>query len=694
MRKDSASRKRSSVEGARMPRSSQEKSRRSASRSSNEVSRAKSSRGISRFLSPKLVVALLLALLVLFAGGCAVDHFVNRDKVHSGVSVGEVDLSGKTVVESKRLIEEAYSDKLNAKRVIIYSSDDLVGAVDVEMELRQEEALAEQISVEQARENKQIWVADASSLSASIPAEDLAQEAYLVGREDGGFLARLGALVFGKEIDIRCDYDPEQLDALIYDIDETLGTSRVDCGIVISDGFASVVTGSDGNCMDREEFVSNLNAAFLESATPDAGFVAKVYPSAMRITEIQAQVAADYVNSILDSEVSFVYDGQGWGVSKSALGRWITTEVVEKGSSYVLDVLINEDAAKPGIVSFVNEFIAGQDVVVDFEKSGSSVSVVTDGKTELPRVEHAIQAVDEALFGPYRDQIGLKHDASLTDGSYVAEDRSVVQIVIQSDKAEKEVSFDDALDMGLVMAVSSYTTTYNNNESTQNRVHNIHLAADLINNGIIQSGGGTWSFNDRAGNCNAERGFLGAGVIFEDEVQDAVGGGICQVATTIFNAVYEAGYGIDRRYAHSLHMEAYPDGRDAAVSYPELDLVWRNDTASDVLLRCTYTDDSVTVTLYSVDPGYSVSHKDGEWKKTKDHATKKVVDETLASGQSFVETEGTDAMQFVVFRTVTDASGNVVYDDTFYSSYGSITEVIRVAPDYKETEKDSEEQSS
>ena len=64
------------------------------------------------------------------------------------------------------------------------------------------------------------------------------------------------------------------------------------------------------------------------------------------------------------------------------------------------------------------------------------------------------------------------------------------------------------------------------------------------------------------------------------------------MATTVFNAVYEAGYPIERRNNHSLYIASYPEGRDAAIAYPDIDLVWRNDTESDVLLRMSYTNRS------------------------------------------------------------------------------------------------------
>ena len=94
----------------------------------------------------------------------------------------------------------------------------------------------------------------------------------------------------------------------------------------------------------------------------------------------------------------------------------------------------------------------------------------------------------------------------------------------------------------------------------------------MLNNSIARADGGEWSFNDTVGEANEEAGFQAAHAIINGEYDDAIGGGICQVATTVFNAVYEAGYPVTERRNHSLYISSYPAGRDAAIAYPDLDL--------------------------------------------------------------------------------------------------------------------------
>ena len=244
---------------------------------------------------------------------------------------------------------------------------------------------------------------------------------------------------------------------------------------------------------------------------------------------------------------------------------------------------------------------------------------------------------------------------------------------------------------GIVSEISSYTTQFVGSSATKNRTHNIHLVSDLINNSVADANGGLWSFNDVAGSCNEDAGFLPAGAITGDEYIEEAGGGICQVATTVFNAVYDAGYAVPSRTNHSLYVASYPAGRDAAVSYPDLDFVWRNDTASDVLLRATYTDSSITVTLYGVDPGFIVSSETGDWVEGEKHATKTIVDDTLTPGTSYTKTAGTDGMEITVVRTVKSKDGSVIRKDAFASTYSPVTEVIIKGPDAEDAGADGKD---
>ena len=148
--------------------------------------------------------------------------------------------------------------------------------------------------------------------------------------------------------------------------------------------------------------------------------------------------------------------------------------------------------------------------------------------------------------------------------------------------------------MGITGVVGSYETIYG---GIANRIHNVQLVAQLIDGKLIAPGA-TFSFNDATGERTADKGFLEAPVIINGELETGLGGGVCQVSTTVFNAAYEAGLPITSRTNHALYISHYPLGRDATVDYPDIDLKFVNDTGKWLLLRTFVGSSSLVVNLY------------------------------------------------------------------------------------------------
>lgn len=151
--------------------------------------------------------------------------------------------------------------------------------------------------------------------------------------------------------------------------------------------------------------------------------------------------------------------------------------------------------------------------------------------------------------------------------------------------------------------VGSFTTKH---ACCQARVKNIHRIAELIN-GVIVMPGATFSINEYVGPRTLENGFVAAKSIQDGDMVDTIGGGVCQFATTFYNAVMRSGYEILERQAHSFWFERYPMGHEAALSYPKPDIVIRNDTQSGLLILTSYDDRSITVKLYGDKEGRIVS---------------------------------------------------------------------------------------
>ncbi len=126
--------------------------------------------------------------------------------------------------------------------------------------------------------------------------------------------------------------------------------------------------------------------------------------------------------------------------------------------------------------------------------------------------------------------------------------------------------------------------------------------------------GGTFSLNDAIGERTVERGFRSAPVIIGNEFAEEVGGGTSQVATTAFNAAWEAGLRITERHPHSLYISRYQLGRDATVYWPALDLKFVNDTKKWVLVKGFAEGDGISIAIYG-----------GETRRIESSATPLVV---------------------------------------------------------------------
>ncbi|WP_368504349.1 VanW family protein [Alkalihalophilus sp. As8PL] len=158
-------------------------------------------------------------------------------------------------------------------------------------------------------------------------------------------------------------------------------------------------------------------------------------------------------------------------------------------------------------------------------------------------------------------------------------------------KVDKELLKDiRAVQMG---AYVTYYNTYN-----RERAHNITLATESINNYVVFPNE-QFSFNEVVGKRTAERGYLPAPVIVRGELTEGIGGGICQVSSTLFNAVDKAGMNILERYTHSKRVTYVPPGRDATVSWYGPDFVFTNRHNQPILIIAKTYNGTLLVKVFS-----------------------------------------------------------------------------------------------
>jgi vancomycin resistance protein YoaR len=210
--------------------------------------------------------------------------------------------------------------------------------------------------------------------------------------------------------------------------------------------------------------------------------------------------------------------------------------------------------------------------------------------------------------------------------------------------------------------------------SAPSRAHNIAVAAGYLDGTLIPPGH-EFSFNRAIGEISKERGYQEGYVIEAEATVEGIGGGVCQVSTTVFRAAFFSGLPITERHPHAYvvgyyEQDRWPLGFDAAIFQPDLDFRFVNSTDSYMLVHTHVADQQLYVNLYGPDLGYSVELGEPTIQnRAAPPSDVEVVDESLAPGERRQVEQAKEGMEVTLPRTVTNRAGEVVRQDYFYSNF-------------------------
>ncbi|MFH1684521.1 MAG: VanW family protein [Candidatus Margulisiibacteriota bacterium] len=208
--------------------------------------------------------------------------------------------------------------------------------------------------------------------------------------------------------------------------------------------------------------------------------------------------------------------------------------------------------------------------------------------------------------------------------------------------------------------LAAYTTYYGSHDNP-NRIHNIKLVASWIDSTILLPGD-IFSVAEALGDVTEEQGFKEALVILKGELVPTLGGGACQIATTLYNTVSLADLKVLQRRNHSFYFNIYPLGRDAAVYPGQVDFQFENDTEYPIMIQAIATNKKLSFRIYGTPSGKEVKFSSpsilgksagGEYKPMP---LKTVIDRDIPFKTS-------------VTRTVYDKDGNQISEEVILSRY-------------------------
>jgi vancomycin resistance protein YoaR len=236
-----------------------------------------------------------------------------------------------------------------------------------------------------------------------------------------------------------------------------------------------------------------------------------------------------------------------------------------------------------------------------------------------------------------------------------------------------EVTTADLTALGIVRRVAQFSTRFREHEP---RADNVRLAAAAID-GILLRPGEVFSFNQVVGPRTAERGYQLANVYYGNRVIQGIGGGVCQVSTTLYNAVLLADLELVRRHNHSMPVDYVPLGQDAAVAFDEdLDLQFRNDTGAHLLIKASAVDGVLTFSLFGDAPEDLRVEVKTQVVATFPYPTETREDPRLPQGEEQV-TEGREGMRVLAEARV-HANGSERVRPLPASYYVPVPKVIRI----------------
>ena len=300
---------------------------------------------------------------------------------------------------------------------------------------------------------------------------------------------------------------------------------------------------------------------------------------------------------------------------------------------------------------------------------------------ETPPVDATVEVGDNGAIHitPSRSGMVLDMPVLMDQLDEAATGGGLRTIFVALTPAFPKLSTADVESMGLSALGSQFTTYFDPRNAA--RATNIARAAKLVDGTVVEPGA-TFSLNAAMGPRTVNRGFDHAPVIAADNVlRQGVGGGICQYATTLFNAVFFAGLPVVERRPHTLYISHYPVGRDAAVAWGSVDFKFKNDSRAAVMIRSWIDGSALTVALVGR-TGRKVTYTTSDFYDVRRPAHGKsdprvIHDGDLGPGMVRWE-RGIDGRSVRVTRTVRGGGGEVLFRDTFVSRYEPMDWVKRV----------------
>ncbi len=517
----------------------------------------------------------------------------------------------------------------------------------------------------------QHWQLSAADLGVNFDIEATVDQALALGSSGNivGDLLDQGRTWFnGEAVAPIIRYDQGVALAQLQAIAEAVNQPAHDASLSIQGTEVVTEAGQVGRELDVNATLIALDHMIM-TLSPGGDVPLYLHESAPTIWN--ADEAAGLARAALSGPLELVADGPNgerlgpWTADVNQIVALLDVQLLDNGDgTQRYDISIDMSAFQgyletlaPGLITapkngrFNFDDASGQLVVVQPAVNGRELNVAET----LTRLEHAVFRFDDRSVPMAFNYTQPRYHNSIT-----------------------------AAELGITGLVSEATTYYTG--STANRRHNIAHGASLYD-GVIIGPGEEFSFNDLLGEMSEAAGFMESSVIVGERTVDGIGGGICQVSTTVFRAAFTGGYAIIERNNHAYRVGFYelngPPGMDAAIWTPDRDFRFQNDTPYHLLIETSVypANNVLQFRFYSTNPGRVVEigapiirdvvpALPAAFEPNRDLQPGEILQVDWAA-------EGADV---TVPRIIRDRDGNIIKQDSTYTHYLPWRAVYQVAP--------------
>src|SRR3989338_5579914 len=428
--------------------------------------------------------------------------------------------------------------------------------------------------------------ADASLQIMNLDVFKTVNEAYLVGRQKGytkNFIEQMQAMLFGKNFNIASELNEDALLAAIQDDFADSITEKVDARPQIEDDFnITILPEKIGNIFPAEKIITETQSRL--SALNNEPIILNLIEKQPQIkkTDINTKKIEALADILKIPSLTLIYQTKEWTITNKIFKDWLI--FVKAG-----------EEIKPAFAETLAEAYLRDIIAKEIDQP------VLDAKFEIKNGK-------VLEFQGSQDGLALEPAKTIDkiNQEFIEAGNDKIEIITSETKSK--ITTGSVNDFGVTEIIGIGQSNFKG--SPKNRIHNIKVGADTLN-GLLIKPGETFSLTSVLTPVDASQGYLPELVIKGDRTLPEYGGGLCQVATTVFRSALASGLPINERTNHTYRVTYYePAGTDATIYMPKPDLSFTNDTSHYILIQSRMEGDDLYFDFWGTRGGRIIEQSD------------------------------------------------------------------------------------